>query len=411
MQNDLVIDCPTGLSGDMLLSAFLDLDLPEDFLPKQIKLLGIEKFLELNIYEDKSYGLRGLKHSIKFIQQKEFDRSWRGIKQLITDSSLSISIKQKVLEVFQVLAKAESCVHGSNLDEVHFHEIGSIEAVINIVGVCAIIDYLQPGKIYCMTPPTGVGNVKTSHGVLPVPVPSVLEIARRKNIPLLSGDWVTDVELTTPTGIALISVFAEEYKQPMCFQPLSIGVGLGTKDIDRPNILRVFEIKKSQSHNGCESLPGLAWQELICQETWVDDSTPEDLADLINQLRIAGAIDVVSNPVQMKKGRQGLYVKAIVSLQKAAELRSIWFSKGTTLGLREHSFGRWVLPRRNGWCMTSLGKIKVKQVKRPDGSTTVKPEHDDLIKLSKNVDFSLEEIKKKIFSELNNVTPEEDWRY
>ena len=409
MTKELLIDCPTGLAGDMLLAAFLDLGVPEDFLERDINLLGLEKLVRINRFEDKSYGLRGLKFSLEIDGSNDFDRSWRGIRTFIINSSLPDLTRINVLAVFQELAQAESVVHGCKMDDVHFHEIGSIETLINIVGVCSSIAYLKPSHIYCTSPPIGSGNVKTAHGILPVPVPTVLEIARKKQIPLAGGDKFPHGELTTPSGIALMSILADAFEQPSCFEILSCGVGLGNRDLGRANILRVSEIRNSLKNDFTKSSEGLAWQELVLQETWIDDVSPEDLAELTNQLRGAGALEVATNSIQMKKGRQGANVKAIVSFELAQKVRLTWFTKSTTLGLRESSFGRWVLPRRLGSCITSLGKVQVKQVRRPDGTFTIKPEHKDLIRISNETGTSLDEVRKEVILSLENFTPEEDW--
>ena len=411
MIKDLYIDCPTGIAGDMLLAGFIDLGLPDDFLPIQIKSLGLEKVLNINSYEDKSYGLRGIKLHLEKIDSFDFDRSWVGIENFINKSSLKDSIRNNSLTVFKELAEAEACVHGCKLNDVHFHEIGSLETLINIVGVCSAIDYFNPENIYCSPLPCGKGTVNTSHGILPVPVPTVLEIARKKNIPLSSSANSSDGELTTPSGIALMSVFASSYYKPACFEVLSLGIGLGSKDFKRSNILRICQIRNSLVDNYHKPIEGLHWQKLIMQEAWIDDSSPEDLADLASQLRRAGAIEVSSHSVQMKKGRQGVHMQAIINPQFVKDVRLIWLTKGASLGLRESSFGRWVLPRRLGYCNTSLGKVKLKQVMRPDGSFSIKPEHDDLIELSEKTGKSLDEIRKEIYLYLDKFIPQEDWKF
>jgi len=294
---------------------------------------------------------------------------------------------------------------------VHFHEIGSLETLINIVGVCSAIDYFNPENIYCSPLPCGKGTVNTSHGILPVPVPTVLEIARKKNIPLSSSANSSDGELTTPSGIALMSVFASSYYKPACFEVLSLGIGLGSKDFKRSNILRICQIRNSLVDNCHKPIKGLHWQELIIQEAWIDDASPEDLAELASQLKMAGAIEVSSHSVQMKKGRQGVHMQALIHSQFAKDVRLIWFTKGASLGVRENSFGRWVLPRRLGFCNTSLGKVKLKQVRRPDGSFSIKPEHDDLVEISEKTGKSLDQIRKEIYLNLDEFMPEEDWTF
>ena len=411
MIKDLYIDCPNGIAGDMLLSALMDLGIPDDLLSIQIKSLGLEESLNIKAYESESYGIRGLRISLDKFTSCDLDRSWPGIKQFINKSSLKDSIKKNTLATFEVLAKAESSVHGCDLGNVHFHEIGSIDTLINIVGVCSVIDYLKPKNIYCSPLPFGKGVVKTFHGILPVPVPAVLEIARKKNMPFANSDNFPDGELTTPTGIALMSIFASPCFNVDCFDVLSVGIGLGQKDLNRPNILRICQIRNSLFDQKYKSNSDLCWQDLISQQACIDDASPEDLAELINQLRSAGAIEVISNVVQMKKGRQGFRIEAIMHAGIAKDVRMIWFSQGTTIGLRESSFGRWVLPRRSGFCQTSFGAIKVKQVKRLDGTLSIKAEHADLIKMSQLTGKSLDEVRKEVHMNLSNFESEEDWSF
>ena len=408
---DLFIDCPTGISSDMLLAALLDLGVPKDFVESSIKSLPLVHDLQLNTEEDKSYGIRGLRVSLEGGSEPLSPRRWTEIRDFITSSKLLEPIKNNVLLVFNELAEAESSVHGCDLDEVHFHEIGSISNLIKVVGIFSAIDYLKVQKIYCMSPPAGSGTVLTSHGYLPVPVPTVLEIAKRRNIILLGGNSYPIGELTTPTGIALMSVIVDRFEQPSSFNVCSIGVGLGTKDLKRTNVLRVSQLESSDVEDPTQITNNLVRQSLICQEAWVDDSTPEDIAELIKQLRLNGAIEVISYPIQMKKGRGGVCIKALVSLEVANELRLSWLLKGTTLGLREIQLERWVLPRRKGFCSTPIGKIAVKQVRRPDGKFTFKPEHKDLIRLSNQTGMLLDDIRKEVLLSLDNFTPEENWTF
>ncbi len=408
----LFIECPTGLSGDMLLAAFFDLGLPKELLESKLKLFFAEKTCSLKVYETKSYGLRGLRFSVKGPDEFSPKSRWLDIKKYIYSTPLDDAIKENILNVYKELAEAEAFVHGCEMNEVHFHEIASYETFINILGVCIGIDFFKPKMIFCMPPPVGSGYVKTSHGLLPVPVPTVLEIAKRNQIKLLGGENFPSEELTTPTGIALMSLFANKFEQPSSYEVLKTGVGLGSKDFGCPNMLRICKIKNSEFEiKSSKSMPDLFWQNLLIQEAWIDDASPEDLAEFIDQLRLTGAIEVACNPVQMKKGRIGMNVKAIVHSDLAEKLRSIWFLKGTTIGLRESVIGRWLLPRRRGSCMTSYGEIACKQVKRPDGSFTLKPEHSDLLRVSAESRQSLDQLRKEIILVSDKFVPNEDWSF
>ncbi len=407
----LFVDCPTGLAGDMLLAAFLDLGVPRAVIEAPLAALGLEQGYALTVAEDRSAGLRGLRLSVEGLELEPPHRLWHDIRALIMEADWSEPLRARVLTVFKALAEAEAAVHGHPIEQVHFHEVGMIDALVDVVGVCAAVEHLAPEQIVCAVPPAGRGKTATAHGFLPVPVPAVLELARRHQICLEVGDDLPACELTTPTGLALMAVLAERFGQPPSLRINAIGVGLGHRTLDRPNILRICELDGFARERSEEEMAGLRWQPVVVQEAWIDDATPEDVAVFSDQLRDAGALDVVSEQVQMKKGRQGVSVKALVTAEQAPGLRVVWFSQGTTLGLREHSHGRWLLPRRGGSCPTPWGSVRVKQVRRPQGILTVKPEHDDLLRLSVETGHSLEELRREVLLASEDFVADEDWTW
>ncbi len=407
----LFVDCPTGLAGDMLLAAFLDLGVPRAVIEAPLAGLGLEQGYALTVAEDRSAGLRGLRLSVEGLDLEPPHRLWHDIRALIMEADWSEPLRARVLTVFKALAEAEAAVHGHPIEQVHFHEVGMIDALVDVVGVCAAVEHLAPEQIVCAVPPAGRGKTATAHGFLPVPVPAVLELARRHQICLEVGDDLPACELTTPTGLALMAVLAERFGQPPSLRINAIGVGLGHRTLDRPNILRICELDGFARERSEEEMAGLRWQPVVVQEAWIDDATPEDVAVFSDQLRDAGALDVVSEQVQMKKGRQGVSVKALVTAEQAPGLRVVWFSQGTTLGLREHSHGRWLLPRRGGSCPTPWGSVRVKQVRRPQGILTVKPEHDDLLRLSVETGHSLEELRREVLLASEDFVADEDWTW
>ena len=407
----LFVDCPTGLAGDMLLAAFLDLGVPRAVIEAPLAGLGLAQGYALTVAEDRSAGLRGLRLSVEGLDLEPPGRLWHDIRALIMEADWSEPLRARVLTVFKALAEAEAAVHGHPIEQVHFHEVGMIDSLVDVVGVCAAVEHLAPEQIVCAVPPAGRGKTATAHGFLPVPVPAVLELARRHQICLEVGDDLPACELTTPTGLALMAVLAERFGQPPSLRINAIGVGLGHRTLDRPNILRICELDGFARERSEEEMAGLRWQPVVVQEAWIDDATPEDVAVFSDQLRDAGALDVVSEQVQMKKGRQGVSVKALVTAEQAPGLRVVWFSQGTTLGLREHSHGRWLLPRRGGSCPTPWGSVRVKQVRRPQGILTVKPEHDDLLRLSVETGHSLEELRREVLLASEDFVADEDWTW
>ena len=399
----LVIDCPTGLAGDMLLSALLDVGVPESVVHEPLQALGLDKSYGLKVEESQSGGLRGLRLTVSSEDPNPPHRRWSDLRRLISDASLSPSLKTKVLQVFQHLADAEATVHGCAPDQVHFHEIGAIDSLVDVIGVCAGFESLAPESIYCTAPPAGHGRVRTAHGVLPVPVPAVLELAKRHQLPLLTGEDLPAAELTTPTGLALMAVWADYFQRPSRMEVEAVGIGLGHRSLDRPNLLRLIRIREAS-----KTEPG--WQELVVQEAWIDDATAEELASLAQQLRLAGALDVVQEAVLMKKQRPGTSVIALTTPDQAANLRQVWWRHSPTIGLREREQGRWVLPRRCGMCASPWGTIRAKQTRRPDGTFTLKWEQDELQRVSAQAGLTVMELRDRLSLEAQAFVPEEDWQ-
>ena len=394
----LWVDAPTGLAGDMLLAGLLDLGIPISAIEEPLNSLGLAGCYRIDVAEARSGGLRGKRVSVMGLEDQPPHRHWADIRQQIVEASLPTSLKDRVLAVFTALAEAESTVHGSSMESVHFHEVGAVDALVDVVGVCAALDQLNPARIFCSPLPAGRGTVRTAHGLLPVPVPAVLELARRHQVPLQQSPDAPEGELVTPTGLALMAVWADRFVPPARFTPALVGVGLGHRELDRPNLVRLILDTADQDstyHDSAyqESTDAPRWQSLVVQEAWLDDATPEDLALLMERLREAGAVDVAAHPLVMKKGRCGHGLIALVVEDAAERVRQVWFNAGTSIGVRERRQGRWLLPRRSGLLDTPWGMLPAKQVKRPDGRLTVKPEADDLELMSRRTGCSVAELR------------------
>ena len=394
----IFIDCSLGISGDMLASALLDLGVPQSIFLDNLVSLNIDKNYKLKFEAGDSDGIKGIVCKKNEIQFKELSRSLNEIKNLLLDSSLNDYVKKKSIKVFEILAEAEAVVHGNQISDVHFHELGSIDSILDIVNVCSAIDFLKPYKIYFSNPPSGKGIVSTSHGPLPVPVPTVLEIARQNEIPLMVLDDKYFGEITTPTGIALIATFIDKFGQPSNLNIQNIGIGLGSKNISRPNFLRILLIDENDDYLENNKPSN---ENIISQEAWIDDSTPEDVAVLIDRLRSAGAIDVICYSVDMKKNRKGICIQAIVYPKHKNLLREVWFNYSTTIGIRENKISRWILPRRIVSHKTKFGTVNVKQAMRPNGQNSIKIEHKDLTRITLNTGIPIEEIRQKLIIELS----------
>ena len=388
--SSLHIDCPTGLAGDMLLAALFDLGVPMAVVQDPLHQLGLSELVRLELSEDRSGGQRGRRLKVTGLESDPPQRQWADIHQRLIDTALNSDLKARVLAVFTALAEAEARVHGCSVETVHFHEVGAIDALVDVVGVCAAVTHLSPTHLSCDPPPAGRGSVRTAHGLLPVPVPAVLELARAHGVPLRQDKGLPDGELTTPTGLALVAVLADGFSPPPVFTPAAIGIGLGQRQLDRPNLVRLCLSQDDRLNSAVAP----RWQPLVVQEAWIDDASPEDVALLVDQLRAGGAVDVACHPLQMKKSRAGVAITALVPPGLAESLRGTWWAAGSSIGLRERSQGRWLLPRRSGSLDTPWGRIRAKQVQKPNGQYSVKPEADDLQSLSEASGCAVEELRR-----------------
>jgi len=400
----LVVDCPTGLAGDMLLAASLDLGVPRQVITEPLDALGLGDAYRLVVEESTNGGLRGLQLDVEPTIPSEHHRHWRDLRGRIRAAPIVPLLKTKVLAVFSALAEAEAAVHGTAPDDVHFHEVGALDSLVDVVGVCAAVTHLAPERLLCQPPPAGRGTVDTAHGCLPVPVPAVLELARRYRVPLRSGSHLPGGELTTPTGLALMAVLADAFAEPQDLVVDAVGIGLGHRQLDRPNLLRLLQVEEISRGDDL-----IGWQDLVVQEAWIDDASAEDIAHLAESLRQAGALEVATTPALMQKGRQGHALTALLLPEQALALRQVWLRTSSSLGVRERRQGRWLLWRRSGLCPSPWGEIRVKQVRRPGGQTTLKVEHDELRRISLQDNVSVDHVRQVVLAEADRFTPLDDW--
>ena len=425
-----LVDCPTGLAGNMLLAALFDLGLPQEVLDAPLAALGLDGAYAIDLEERRSAGLRGLHLAVRGLEAEPPHRHWAELEATIAAAALEPQLKQRVLTVFGLLAEAEAQVHGQPAERVHFHEVGAIDALVDVVGVCAGLAHFGIHQLVCASPPAGHGTVQTDHGVLPLPAPAVLELARLKGIPLASSEGFPAGELTTPTGLALMAVLAERFGPAPALVPQAVGIGLGSRQLDRPNLLRLVLAAESPAPpsqsasaeaTGLPAGAGADWrlssgttaaegmtdlaetalsEILLQQQAQIDDATAEDLAFLAEELRRAGALEVFSQPLLMKKGRPGVLLTVLARPEQAEGLRRIWWRQGTSLGVREQLQQRWALPRRTRELATPLGPVRLKQVQLPAGERRSKPEFEDLAALARRHGLSLAQVRQIVAAAL-----------
>jgi uncharacterized protein (TIGR00299 family) protein len=402
-----LVDCPTGLAGNMLLAALFDLGMPLSAVEGPMAALGLAERYRLVLREQRRGGFRGMHLEVESLEREPPHRHWGELRQQFARADWPVALRDRVLAVFGLLAEAEAAVHGTAPERVHFHEVGAIDAIADIVGVCAGLLHFGVRRLICAPPPAGHGSVNTSHGPLPLPAPAVLEIARRRAVPLASSAGFAPGELTTPTGLALMACWAESFGPAPNLVPLHTGVGLGSRQLDRPNLLRLTladpwpgeasagqEIRQEPQ---LDEEPQLEAAELLLlQQAQLDDATAEDLAFLAEALRQAGAVEVFSQAIVMKKGRLGTLMTALLPPELGPALRQVWWCHSSSLGLREQLQPRRILPRQIETWNSPLGEVRLKRTRLPGGGERLKVEHDDLVDLARRHNLSLEEVRNRL---------------
>jgi pyridinium-3,5-bisthiocarboxylic acid mononucleotide nickel chelatase len=357
-------DCFSGISGDMTLAAMIDAGLDPDFLRDRLSLLGLDGW-SLNVRRSSRRGLSGVRFEVEVFEDQPH-RDYQDIRNLIAKSGIEDRPKNLALDIFDVLAEAEAHVHGVEKDHVHFHEIGAVDSIVDIVGTAVGFEALEITRMVCSPIPVNRGFVKTDHGLLPTPAPATLEIL--KNVPVKGVE--SSIELVTPTGAAIVKTLASEFDAYPGFIPTSVGYGLGRSDPSEfPNALRIA-IGKEREGTISRDQVGL----LECQ---VDDLDPRVLGSLMDLLLSKGALDVTFTPMQMKKNRPGVGIAVVVQPDRVEDFARVLLTQTTTLGVRVSHSERILLPRTSETADTSLGPIRVKVVERPDGTKERRAEFDD----------------------------------
>ena len=373
------IDCFAGASGDMFLGALVDAGVPFETLESELSKLGMSDYT-LSHSTTTKHGITATKVDV-LAQEGHVHRHLSDIVDILNASSLDQDVKNRALAVFTRLAEAEANVHGTTIEKVHFHEVGAVDAIVDIVGTVIGIKHLGIGHIDCSALSVGTGSTKGAHGAMPIPVPAV--VAMCADVPLRRT--VIPKELLTPTGAALLTTFADSFGEPTTFTGDTVGYGAGTRDLDEiPNLLRI-EIGDDTSLAGTET------DEVVVLETNIDDMNPEWFGYVGDRLWEAGAKDVYVAPVQMKKGRPGSLLTVLCDASNTDAIKRILLGETTTLGVRQTTMTRTILPRRHATVSTDYGDIRVK-IADLDGRTRVTPEYDDCARLASQHSIPIREI-------------------
>jgi pyridinium-3,5-bisthiocarboxylic acid mononucleotide nickel chelatase len=352
-------DCFSGISGDMTLGAFIDMGVDADWLQRSIR-DSLHVDFDLKVTRVHRMGISAIHADVVSRDAKE--RHYDDICRMIENATLADRVKTYSLKIFHALAEAEAKIHGQSKEKLHFHEVGAVDAIVDIVGASLCAEYFNFGKIISSKLPLGSGFVKCEHGTLPGPAPATLEIL--KQVPVYGTD--VDFEFVTPTGAAIIKTLAESFGSIPDMQVSRISYGAGSRDLEAtPNLLRII----------VGEAPELS-DTAIMIEANIDDMNPEIYGYVMEKLLSEGALDVCLIPVWMKKNRPGTMLQVMCRRNIQDQVIATILSETTTLGVRHYPVLRRILERRIMEIMTPFGKAPVKQIQMIDGSVRMTPEYD-----------------------------------
>jgi uncharacterized protein (TIGR00299 family) protein len=381
----IYFDAPTGLSGDMILGALLDLGVPFSLFREKMAELKLP--VEIQLEEAKRATLRGLKVNVLVKARRTANRKRSDIENIIKRSPLSSSVKKNASAIFKKLFEAEAKVHGHNINEVHLHEAGADDAIVDIVGCCWLAESLEISEFYCSPLNLGQGWIKSAHGQLPVPAPAVAELL--KGIPVYSA-WVKQ-ELVTPTGAAIVSTLVKKFIPLPELSYEKIGCGAGTRNFPNlPNILRAFYGNKKEFNSE---------KKVYIIEANIDDSSPQVLAAFSEIAFKLGALDVFLTPVLMKKGRMAAKLTVMAEIDKIDSLISAIFKETSSIGVRYYPVERRVLERKIEKIGILGEEVAIKLSYHEGKEINIQPEFSDCVKLAKKSDLSVKEAIQLVLKE------------
>jgi len=387
--NVLYYDCFSGISGDMNIGALVNLGVPVEYLLDELKKLNLDGF-SLECKPAVKMGISGTYAHVHLDEKHhhhdhhEHDhshgRNLKEITRIITTSSLSEFTKNKSLQMFKLIGEAEAKIHSKNIDEIHFHEVGALDSIVDIVCAALCIDFLKPDRIIASPVELGGGFVTCAHGVFPVPAPATAEIL--KDVPVKTG--AVDRETTTPTGAAILKTFVDEFSSHFAFSILKTAYGIGYHDFQIPNVLRVC-LAEMNENTGLHT----DRTDAILIECNIDDMNPEQYEFIMEKLFEAGAQDVFIIPVIMKKSRPGIEIKVLCSREDQPAMEEIILKETTSLGLRYTNVTKSMLQRQVRTLDTMYGPVRVKEALLEGKIIKYKAEYDDCSKAARKHEVSL----------------------
>jgi len=392
----------------MHLAALVDLGVPESWLREELQKLPVTQEFSLEIGPGIKMGISGTRAQVN-AQDAHDHRHHSTIVKMIKQAGYSEAVEARALNIFAAIAKAEGKIHNVEPDKVHFHEVGAVDSIVDIVAAALCIEYLSPDVILCNPIEVGSGYVDCAHGRFPVPAPATQE--------LLTGAPCTyggiDGESTTPTGAAILSVSTHEYTPRGHFTPDKIGYGIGHKDFERPNVLRVALGSYTSGAASASPSDPMARQSPLIEtghvqvEANIDDMPAEAYEPLMQALFAAGADDVYMVPIVMKKSRPAHTLVALCCSEAELAVTDCLLNRSSTIGLRVFPFTKHVLPREARRLQTSMGEVGIKMVTQPDGRVRWKSEHDDVLALASAADRDYSSVKAQLDFEIRQTLDKE----
>ena len=378
----LYFECQSGVSGDMFLAALIDLGVDLKKLRRELKLLPVSGYT-VSVTRVRRHAIDGARFKVK-TKKERHHRTFRDIKVLIEESGLSGEVKKLAIKIFKLLAKAEGKVHGITPGKVHFHEVGAVDSIVDIVGAAIAIETLGKVEVYCSPIATGSGFVKTAHGTMPIPAPATLELL--KGVPIVPSP--VPMELTTPTGAAILKTLASGFGPVPPMTVTGIGYGAGGKDFKEvPNVLRVIQGTRARAAAASGDT-----HNILAIETNTDDMNPQLAGYLMERLLAEGALDVYFTPVQMKKNRPGTLITVLAEAEARERLTEIIFAESTSIGVRYYHVERSCLERDFRKVRTPYGLVRIKVSRLNGRVVNVTPEYEDCKKAAKGKKVPIKDV-------------------
>lgn len=446
----LYYDCFCGISGDMNLAALLDLGVPKEYLIQELLKLNLGSEYEIKIEKAAKLGITGTRvdvvlekdldehghsidnahlhnhlhchehnhihqhdHNHEHIHENEeqfndirehehshtekhshnhehHHRNLTDIENIINLSSLNDKVKKLSMDMFMKVAEAEAKVHGKTLYEVHFHEVGAIDSIVDMVGAAICLDYLGVDRVLASPVQVGGGFVKCAHGLMPVPAPATVEIL--KNIPINAG--IVQFETTTPTGAAILAANVQKFTQKIDFSINKIGYGIGHRDLEIPNVLRVYlgEDKRAETI-----------EEQYILETNIDDMNPEFYGYIEEKLFEIGALDVYKTPISMKKGRPGIKLSVLINDTIEEDILDVIFNETTSIGVRKYKVEKIMLSREFSKVPTKYGEIAIKKSYYKGKLVKYKPEFEECKNTARKYNVAIEKVYKEVYKQALDI--------